>query len=63
MSGSTRSALARTRRDALRSCPVSGNGAEHLPSLLGAWLEVATASEVRRGWSRHWGALPRWAVV
>ena len=63
MSGSTRSARARTRRAALRSCPVAGHGAEHLPSLLGAWLEVATASEVRRGWSRHWGDLPRWAVA
>ena len=27
-----------------------------------AWLEVATAGEVRRHWRSRWGALPPWAV-
>jgi hypothetical protein len=36
-------------------------GRPEWPSALDAWLQVATAAEVRRAWRSGWGPLPGFA--
>lgn len=34
---------------------------ENRRAAIDSWLEVATASEVRRHWREYWGAPPAWS--